>query len=113
MSRYTFCMKLAAWILVIAAIAGLVYWFRGWRSRQAERQRASEQRFAALLSSHAKPAVTKERLLLDAAAKAAEAGEPALSIQLYARLLARFPDSALAEQARAALEEQKRNLAKA
>ena len=32
-------------------------------------------------------AAPQERLLLDAAAKAAEAGEPVLSIQLYAKLL--------------------------
>ena len=106
-------MKFVAWMLLIAAIVGLVYWFRSWRRREEERQRASEQRLAALMSAHVKPAPTKEKLLLDAAAKAAEAGEPALSIQLYARLIARFPDSALAAQARLAVEEQKRILAKA
>ena len=41
-----------------------------------------------------------------------EAGEPALSIQLYARLLARYPQTALAGQARAAVESQKKRLAK-
>ena len=40
----------------------------------------------------------------------AEAGEPALAIQLYARLLARYPDSALGIQARAAVEAQKKKL---
>ena len=58
-------------------------------------------------------AVAKQRLLFDAAAKAGDAGEPVLSIQLYARLLARYPDSALASQARAAVEVQKKSLAKA
>jgi hypothetical protein len=106
-------MKLAVWVLFIAAVAGLVYWFHSWRKREEERQRTSEERFAALVSAHTKPADTKEKLLLDAAAKAAEAGEPALAIQLYARLISRFPQSALAEQARRAVEEQKRNLAKA
>jgi outer membrane protein assembly factor BamD (BamD/ComL family) len=54
----------------------------------------------------------QQKLLFEAAAKAAEAGEPVLSIQLYARLLARFPDSAFAAQARAAVEAQKLKLAK-
>ena len=57
--------------------------------------------------------LAKQRLLFDAAAKAGEAGEPVLSIQLYARLLARYPESALASQARAAVELQKKNLTKA
>ena len=106
-------MKTVAWIVIIAAMVGMVTWFRSWRRREEERKRASEQRLAALMSAHLKPAATKDRLLLDAAAKAAEAGEPALSIQLYARLIARFPDSVLAAQARLAVEEQKRLLAKA
>ena len=53
-----------------------------------------------------------QKLLFDAAAKAGEAGEAALSIQLYARLIVRFPDSALAPQARAAVEAQKARLAR-
>jgi hypothetical protein len=57
-------------------------------------------------------ALAKQRLLLEAAAKAGEAGEPVLSIQLYARLLARYPDSAFAAQAREAVEAQKKNLPK-
>jgi hypothetical protein len=57
--------------------------------------------------------LAKQRLLFDAAAKAGEAGEPVLSIQLYARLLARYPDSTFASQARAAVEMQKKNLTKA
>ena len=59
------------------------------------------------------PVAPQERLLLDAAAKAGEAGEPALSIQLYAKLLARYPQSALATQARAAVEAQKKKLVQA
>ena len=54
----------------------------------------------------------EEKLLLDAAGKAAEAGEPALAIQLYARLLARFPATLHAVQARAGVELQKKKLAK-
>ena len=57
-------------------------------------------------------AVVMQRLLLEAASKAGEAGEPALSIQLYAKLLSRYPQSSFAEQARAAVEAQKRKLAK-
>ena len=56
-------------------------------------------------------AAPQERLLLEAAAKAGEAGEPALAIQLYARLLSRFPQTAFAEQARAAVAVQKKRLA--
>jgi hypothetical protein len=55
--------------------------------------------------------VVQQRLLLEAASKAGEAGEPALSIQLYAKLLARYPQTSFAEQARAAVEAQKKKLA--
>lgn len=55
--------------------------------------------------------VAIQRLLLEAGAKAGEAGEPALSIQLYAKLLARYPNCTFAQQARAALETQKKKLA--
>jgi outer membrane protein assembly factor BamD (BamD/ComL family) len=54
----------------------------------------------------------QQKLLFEAAAKAAEADEPVLSIQLYARLLARYPDSGFARQVRAAVEVQKKRLAK-
>ena len=53
-----------------------------------------------------------ERLLLDAAGKAGEAGEPVLAIQLYAKLLSRYPQTSFAAQARAAVAEQKRKLPK-
>jgi hypothetical protein len=53
-----------------------------------------------------------QKLLLEAAAKAGEAGEAALSIQLCARLLSRYPNSPLAPLARTAVEEQKKKLAK-
>jgi hypothetical protein len=55
--------------------------------------------------------IAMQRLLLEAASKAGEAGEPALSIQLYAKLLARYPQCAFAQQARAAVEAQKKKLA--
>lgn len=52
-----------------------------------------------------------QRMLLEAASKAGEAGEPALSIQLYAKLLARYPKCTFVQQARAAVETQKKKLA--
>ena len=129
-------MRQLVWIVLLAIAAGLVYWFMLLRRRWAERERASEERFASFMSktlpqgNAARPppvapqppaspapktdaaASHQQLLLLEAASKASEAGEPALSIQLYARLLARFPDSALGAQARAAVEEQKRKLGK-
>jgi hypothetical protein len=122
---YTFRVKTWVWILAIAAVAVLGYAIWTWRQRWLERQRASEERMAAFMAQ-AKPAVMPavaapqadpdlplQRLLLEAAAKAGEAGEPALSIQLYARLIARFPHSAAAAHARSAVEVQKGRLAKA
>jgi len=118
-------MKLVLWLAVIAAIAVLVYGAVKWRQRREELERASEQRSAAFMAemmaaAKAKnpapldaAALARQRLLLEAAAKAGEAGEPVLSIQLYARLLARYPDSAFAAQAREAVEAQKKNLPKA
>jgi hypothetical protein len=79
-------------------------------ARAAESARAAE---VAKSADFAKAAdLAKQRLLFDAAAKAGEAGEPVLSIQLYARLLARYPDSTFASQARAAVEMQKKYLTK-
>lgn len=109
-------MKVLTWLLVLAALGVLGYAIRNWRTRWLERQRAAEERFAALMAE-AKPLVDPslalQRLLLEAAAKAAEAGEPALSIQLYARLIARYPQTGFAAQARAAVEAQKQKLARA
>jgi hypothetical protein len=114
-------MKQAAWLLVIASIGAIGYWFWTWRRRWAERERAAEERMAALIVQ-AKPAAAapppakapspNPGLLFDAAAKTAAAGEPALSIQLYARLIARYPDSPFAAQARAAVEVEKKKLIK-
>ena len=131
-------MRQLVWIVVLGIAAGLVYWFMLLRRRWAERERASEERFAAFISKTVpqvnKPAAPlapvapvatprpatksdpaaahQQLLLLEAATKAGEAGEAPLAIQLYARLLARYPDSALAVQARAAIEEQKKKLAR-
>jgi hypothetical protein len=118
-------MKQVIWLVVLAAAGGLAYWYWSWRRRWTERKRASEERFASFMAQAmvatppktapaADPAVlAQQKLLLEAATKAGEAGEPVLSIQLYARLLARYPDSAFASQARAAVEMQKKRLAKA
>jgi hypothetical protein len=53
-----------------------------------------------------------QKLLFEAAHKAGEANEPALAIQLYARLLARYPATSFAEPARAAAAAQKKKLVK-
>jgi len=106
----------------MASIAAFAYTLVRWRQRWAEREKASEARFAELLAQ-ARPAAPprmasvagparEERLLLDAAGKAGEAGEPALAIQLYAKLLSRFPQTTFAAQARSAVAEQKKRLAK-
>jgi hypothetical protein len=119
-------MKLVIWLLVLASIAAIGYTLWKWRSRWLERQRAAEERFASLIAQARPPAsavelpqpaprdssLPQQKLLFEAAAKAGEAGEAALSIQLYARLLARYPHSDFAAQARAAVETQKKNLAK-
>ena len=122
-------MKLAVWLLLLATIAAAGYTFWKWRLRWLERKRAAEERFANFIAGAqpAPPAAEAPRpeavrpaaidnglqkLLFEAAAKAGEAGEPALSIQLYARLLARYPQSAFGAQARAAVELQKQRLAK-
>jgi predicted Zn-dependent protease len=110
-------MKAVIWVFVIAAATGFAYWFWHWERRRAELKRASEERSAAFMAQALVAAKSKgqseQRLLFEAAAKTAEAGEPVLAIQLYARLLARYPDSPFAAQARAAVELQKKNLAKA
>lgn len=54
----------------------------------------------------------QQKLLFDAAHKAGEANEPALAIQLYAKLLSRFPATAFSAAARAAVEAQKRKLSR-
>lgn len=111
---------------VIAAGAGYALWRA--RAQWQQRRRAAEERMASFVAQMkpaaaapqapaAKAAVPApdagESLLFDAASKTAQAGEPVLAIQLYARLLSRYPQSALAVQARAAVAEQKAKLAKA
>ncbi len=117
-------MRFVAWMLTIMIAAGLVYLVRRAYGQWNERNRAAEARMASLLAQAQAVAVPaaaatapkeapQERLLVEAAAKTAQAGEPVLAIQLYARLLSRYPQSALASQAHAAVAEQKTKLAKA
>ena len=115
-------MKVLVWLLVLGAIGGIGYMLWKWRERWVEHKRASEERLATFIAQ-AKPvtptaaaaavdtSLPTQKLLFEAALKAGEAGEPALSIQLYGRLLERYPQSALGGQAQAAIEQQKRKLA--
>jgi len=126
-ARYTFRMKGLLWLVVIAALAGVAWMIARWRRQWLERQAAAEARLASFIAQSgpvvappitsapataAAPAAQapQERLLLDAAAKAGEAGEPALSIQLYAKLLSRYPQTTYASQARTAVAAQKKKL---
>lgn len=117
-------MKGLLWVVMMAALAGLVWSLARWRRRWTERQQAAEARMASFIAQAKPPIPTvetaapspvapQERLLLDAATKAGEAGEPALAIQLYAKLLSRYPQTPFATQARAAVEAQKKKLAQA
>jgi hypothetical protein len=121
---YTFRMKVFVWLIILGAIGGVAYVLWKWRERWLEHKRASEERLAIFvaqarpMSPAAAPAVAavdnslpQQKLLFDAALKAGEAGEAAISIQLYARLLERYPESAFGGQAQAAIEQQKRKLA--
>jgi len=118
-------MRGLAWFVVLSAIGGVVWYIARMRRQWAERQEEAEARMVSMIAEvrpaaapplsatpvSAQPVhVPEERLLLDAAGKAGEAGEPALAIQLYAKLLSRFPRTAFASQARAAVEEQKKRL---
>jgi hypothetical protein len=124
-------MTILFWLVVAvfaATLVGMVWYIR----RKAEERRlAEEARLAAFVSSLGaavppsapKPApaqapslptsaIALQKMLFDAAHKAGEAGEPALAIQLYARLLARFPATSFAEPARAAVTALNRKLLK-
>jgi TolA-binding protein len=121
-------MRVLFWVIVagfVALCVGLVWYVR---RRLAERRQAEEARMAAFVSglapAPAQPAaavpapgtdndLAAQKLLFEAAHKAGEAGEPAIAIQLYARLLARYPASPFAAEARTAVQAQKRKLAKA
>jgi len=123
------------WLVLAGCAATLVWLVWHIRRKAEERRLAEEARVAAFMSGLpvARPApsdtagasmpvappapahandVAPQRLLFDAAHKAGEAGEPALAIQLYARLLARYPATAFAGEARAAVERLKKKLVK-
>ena len=134
-------MKNMVWLLLAVFVVGSVVLILRARRKMKERERAAAERFAAFMAATAavkKPAdaaaapvappatplpvpaaptagdgLPQQKLLFEAAHKAGEAGEPALAIQLYARLLARYPASAFAPQVRAAVEAQKKKLGKA
>lgn len=111
-------------LLVVATVAA-----SGWLVWQTlrkfqDRKRIEEARAAEFLAQATGAAARKDaaappgadiavqKLLFEAAHKAGEAGEPALAIQLYARLLARFPATTFAEPARAAAAALKKKLPK-
>jgi hypothetical protein len=130
-------MKTVFWLAltgVAITLCGIVWYsLREWKRKQL----AEEQRLASFMAAtaarpkmvEAGPApaampaapaippagdnVSAQKLRVEAAHKSGEAGEPAIAIQLYARLLARYPQSAFADQARAAVQAQKKKLAKA
>jgi len=118
-------MSKLAWLVVFGAVGGIVWYFARIRRQLAERQDEAEARMVSLIAE-VRPATApllpgnpvaaqplhapQERLLLDAAGKAGEAGEPVLAIQLYAKLLSRCPKTVFASQARTAVEEQKKKL---
>ncbi len=118
------------WLAVLVAAVAAVWVIARIRRTIRERERAAEERAASLVAglavSTAAPAnpapqpvraaapddLAQQKLLFDSAHKAGEAGEPALAIQLYARLVARYPSSGYSDQARAAAEVQKKKLVK-
>ncbi len=125
-------MKGLFWLVVFGFVltaAGIVWYVL---RKFKERQLAEEARMASFLAATAgKPRLVEalpapspeavapagndlaqQKLLFEAAHKAGEAGEAALAIQLYARLLARYPASAFGPQARAAAEALKKKLVK-
>jgi len=128
-------MKMLFWLAICGSVAIIAYIIRHVVKKNAEREQAEEARAAAFLaqmsSARAAPAAPTaspaappppaaapentlelQKLLFDAARKAGDAGEPALAIQLYGRLVARFPDTGFAAPARLAVEEQKKKLMK-
>ena len=130
-------MKTLFWFVVLVSVGVVVFIVRYVVSKQAARERASEARVAEVLAQiggaklaaapapsipETRPAapaaaappsrgkLETQKLLFDAARRASEADEPELAIQLYARLLARFPDSGFADEVRAATEAQKKKI---
>jgi hypothetical protein len=140
MAGYTLAMKTMFWLVIAAAIAVIAYLIRHLLQKHAERAQAEEARAAAFLAqmAGAKPAappepqrpaapaaaspsppapavsnaLAQQKLLFGAARSAGDAGEPVLAVQLYGRLLARYPDSAFAAEARAAAQALKNKVLK-
>jgi hypothetical protein len=123
MPGYTFRMKGMFWLLLAGSVVAAAWGWWRMRRRIEDQQRDEAVRaatFVAQAMPGKRPVVATagpdalptqgEQLLLDAAFKAGQAGEPALAIQLYARLISRFPRSALVAQARAGAEAQKKKL---
>ena len=135
-------MKGVFWLAIFTAIAAIAWMIWHIRRKFEERKQVERERLAAfLIGNAAAPApgepspaplaapspaaghalaaaavageTAVQKMLFEAAHKAGEAGEPALAIQLYARLLARYPASSFAGQALAAAEAQKKKLVKA
>ena len=128
-------MKGLFWLVVFGFVltaAGIVWYVL---RKFKERQLAEEARMASFLAATAgnagKPRLVEalpapspeavapagndlaqQKLLFEAAHKAGEAGEATLAIQLYARLLTRYPASAFGPQARATVEALKKKLVK-
>jgi hypothetical protein len=133
-------MKVIFWLLAAAFPIVAVWLVVRMRRKLQEREQAEAERFAAFMAATAAAkapvdavlpaspaasplpvapgaamtgdALSQQKLLFEAAHKAGEAGEAALAIQLYARLLARYPESSFVAQARAAVEAQKKKISK-
>lgn len=116
-------MKGVFWLLLAGSVVAAAWGWWRMRRRMQDQQREEAVRAATFVAqampgkravaqsagAGAAPA-QEEQLLLDAAFKAGQAGEPALAIQLYARLVSRFPRSVLVAQARAGAQAQKKKL---
>jgi hypothetical protein len=129
------------WIAVLAFVVAAAWVLLYVRRKAQERARAEEARAAAFMMDFAGaqkgaaktadavaasplPAtpvpippppsgdIALQKLLFEAARKAGDAGEPELAIQLYARLLSRFPATGFADAARVAVKELKTRVAK-
>ena len=116
------------WLVVLVAVVAAAWVIARIRRTIKDRERAEEERAASLLAGFAAPPtapanpapqpvraaavddLAQQKLLFEAADKAGEAGEPALAIQLYARLLARYPTTTLADPARDAMEARQKKL---
>ena len=126
------------WLLLFAFAVAAGWLIRRSLRQWEARKRAEEERFASFMAgtaaaakptaAAAEPALlpaapaaplpqaaggfAQQKMLFEAAHKAGEAGEPALAIQLYGRLLARYPATAFADQARAGAAALKKRLVK-